>query len=129
METRPLLLLLLLVLLLLRLLAATRAQTCMNQAPGLLPGRHLHTHLHAPRPPDAAVRNVAIAANLVGCVNNHDPPLAVVCQQSRDFSDGRRLADTGAAWGGGKGSCFGRESKDDSSVGRVTERRAELTAW
>lgn len=125
MESRPLLLLLLL-----RLLAATRAHTCEpNQAPGLLPGWHLHTHLHAPRPPDAAVRDVAIAANLVGCVNNHNPPLAVVCQQSRYFSDGRRLADTGAAWGGGKGSCFGRESKDDSSVGRVTERRAELTAW
>ena len=54
--------------------------------------RRHSTHLHAPRAADAGVRDVAVAAYLVGGVHNHHPPLALVRQQAADLTDRSGLA-------------------------------------
>ena len=53
--------------------------------------------LHAPRAPDARVRDVTIAADLVAGVDNHNAPRVRLRQQPRHLPDHRRLAHTRAA--------------------------------
>ena len=54
-------------------------------------------HLHAPRAADRRVRHVAVAADLVRRVDDHDAPPELLGQHARDLADRRRLADAGAA--------------------------------
>ena len=57
--------------------------------------------LHAARAADARVRDVAVAADLVGRVDNHDAALVRLAEQARHLADHRRLAH---AWAPLQGS-------------------------
>ncbi len=53
--------------------------------------------LHPPRAADPGVRHVAVAADLVRGVDDHDAAERLVGEEARELADGRRLADAGAA--------------------------------
>ncbi len=53
--------------------------------------------LHPPRAADPGVRHVAVAADLVRGVDDHDAAERLVREEARELADGRRLADARAA--------------------------------
>jgi len=53
------------------------------------------SYLHPPRMPDGRVRNITIAGNFIGGVNNDNPFLEVVGQHSGDLTEHGGLADAG----------------------------------
>ena len=54
-------------------------------------------HLHAPRAADRGMRDVAIAADLIGRVDDHDPLAQIVGQDARGFAQQGGFAHARAA--------------------------------
>jgi hypothetical protein len=62
-------------------------------------------HLHAPGRADGRMRHVAIAADLVGGVDDHDALIALVGEHARDLAQLRGLADTRGLDGAEEGAA------------------------
>src|SRR6267143_4332054 len=56
--------------------------------------KHGRPHLHPSGSPDAWMRDVAVTANLIGRVDDHDTFAELVREQSRTLAKHRRLADS-----------------------------------
>jgi len=66
--------------------------------------------LHPPRPPDPVVRDVAVAADLVARVDDHDALAERLAERPGDLADRRRLAD--ARPEGGTARHKGKRGRD-----------------